>query len=121
MSYKHTFEMIGGDIVVDGDLRLVKGQEELRQNIENRLSVNKNEWFLNLGLGLDYAAISGKGITDKEIELAIRECCLQDSRVKEVREVKVTRNSRLRTADIDITIIDKEENAIYLKEVVDIG
>lgn len=113
--------MIGGDIVVVGDLVLVKEQEELRQNIENRLSVNKNEWFLNLGMGLDYATISGKGITDKEIELAIRECCLQDSRVKEVKEVKVTRDSRLRTADIDITIIDKEENAIYLKEVVDIG
>lgn len=121
MSYKNTFKMIGGDIVVNGDLILVDGQEELRQNIENRLSVNKEEWFLNLGLGLDYAAISGKGITDKEIELAIRECCLQDDRVKEVRDVKVTRDSRLRTADIDIKIIDKEENAIYLKEVVDIG
>ena len=121
MSYKNTFKMVGGDIVVDGDLKLVKGKDELRQNIENRLSVNKEEWFLNLGLGLDYAAISGKGIADKQIELAIRECCLQDDRVKEVREVKVTRDSRLRTADIDIKIIDKEENAIYLKEVVDIG
>ena len=121
MSYKHTFEMIDGDIVVDGDLRLVKGQEELRQNIENRLSVNKNEWFLNLGLGLDYAAISGKGITDKQIELAIRECCLQDDRVKEVREVKVSRDNRLRTADIEIVIIDKNDEDLYLKEVVDIG
>ena len=121
MSYKNTFKMVGGDIVVDGDLVQVDGQEELRQNIENRLSVNKNEWFLNLGLGLDYAAISGKGITDKQIELAIRECCLQDDRVKEVREVKVSRDSRLRTADIDITIIDKSDNDLYLKEVVDIG
>ena len=68
MSYKNTFKMVGGDIVVDGDLVQVDGQEELRQNIENRLSVNKNEWFLNLGLGLNYAAISGKGITDKQIE-----------------------------------------------------
>lgn len=121
MSYKHTFKMIGGDIVVDGDLILVKGQEELRQNIENRLSINKNEWFLNLGLGLDYAAITGKGITDKQIELAVRECCLQDSRVKEVREVRVTRDSRLRTVNIDIVIIDKNDKDLYLKEVVDVG
>lgn len=121
MSYKHTFKMIGGDIVVDGDLILVKGQEELRQNIENRLSVNKNEWFLNLGMGLDYAAITGKGITDKQIELAIRECCLQDSRVKEVREVKVSRDSRSRTVNIDIVIIDKNDKDLYLKEVVDVG
>lgn len=121
MSYKHTFKMIGGDIVVDGDLILVKGQEELRQNIENRLSINKNEWFLNLGLGMDYAAITGKGITDKQIELAVRECCLQDSRVKEVREVRVTRDSRLRTVNIDIVIIDKNDKDLYLKEVVDVG
>lgn len=121
MTYKHTFEMIGGDIVVDGDLKLVKGKDELRQNIENRLSVNKEEWFLNLGLGLDYEAISGKGITDRQIELAIRGCCLQDSRVKEVRDVKVSRDSKKRTANIDIVIIDKEENDLFLKEVVDIG
>ena len=121
MSYKHTFKMIGGDIVIDGYLILVKGQEELRQNIENRLSVNKNEWFLNLSLGLDYAAITGKGITDKQIELAIRKCCLQDTRVKEVREVRVTRDSRLRTANIDIVIIDKNDKDLYLKEVVDVG
>ncbi|WP_296113140.1 hypothetical protein [uncultured Anaerococcus sp.] len=121
MTYKNTFEMIGGDIVIDGDLKLVKGKDELRQNIENRLSVNKEEWFLNLGLGLDYAAISGKGITDRQIELAIRECCLQDSRVKEARDVKVSRDSKKRTADIDIVIIDKNDEDLYLKEVVDIG
>lgn len=121
MGYFNTFKMVEGDIVVDGDLILVKGQEELRQNIENRLSVNKNEWFLNLGLGLDYAAISGKGVTDKEIELAIRECCFQDDRVKEVSEVKVKRDSRLRTAMIYINIVDKEGEDLYLSEVVDIG
>lgn len=119
--YLNTFKMTDGDIVVGNDLVMIKGQEELRQNLENRLSVNKNEWFLNLGMGLDYKAIAGKGVTDKEIELAIRECCLQDSRVKEVREVKVIRNSRRRTAEINVKIIDKDDNDLYLKEVVDIG
>lgn len=114
--------MVDGDIVVDQDLIMVKGQEELRQNIENRLSVNKNEWFLNLDLGLDYKLIQGKGIDDKDIELAIRECCLQDSRVKEVKDVKVVRNTPLRTADISITIVDKEtEEILNLSEVIDIG
>ena len=119
--YKNTFKMIAGDIVIDEDLIMVKGQEELRQNIENRLSVNKNEWFLNIKLGLDYAAISGKGVADRAIEFAVRECCLQDERVKEVRDVKIERDPKNRTANIDILIIDKGENELWLKEVVDLG
>lgn len=113
--------MINGDIVVDNDLILVGGQEELRQNIENRLSVNVGEWFLNIELGLDYAAIEGKGISDAAIDFAIRECCLQDSRVKEVRNIKIKRDARERTADIDILIIDKGDEELWLKEVVDLG
>lgn len=118
--YKNTFKMIAGDIVIDEDLIMVKGQEELRQNIENRLSVNKNEWFLNLNLGLDYAAISGKGVTDRAIEFAVRECCLQDERVKEVREIKIKRNPKKRTCNINILIVDKGEKELWLEEVVDL-
>lgn len=119
--YKNTFKMVGGDIVVDGDLILVDGQEELRQNIENRLSVNVGEWFLNIGMGLDYAAISGKGIEDRGIEFALRECCFQDDRVKEVRDVRVKRNPETREALIEFVIIDKEDNPMYMEEVVNLG
>lgn len=119
--YFNTFKMFEGDIVIENDLILVSGQEELRQNIENRLSVNQGEWFLNIGLGLAYKDIVGKGVTDREIEFAIRECCLQDNRVKEVRNIKITRDNEHRTCDIDILIIDKGEEEVWLKEVVDLG
>jgi hypothetical protein len=119
--YKDTFLMINGDTFVDGDLVMVGGQEELRQNIENRLSVNIGEWFLNIKMGLDYAAITGKGVTDEEIDFAIRECCLQDERVKEVKNIKIFRDAKQRTANIDILIIDKGEEELWLKEVVDLG
>lgn len=122
--YLETFQMNDGDIYIDpltGDFAIVDGQEELRQNIENRLSVNWNEWFLNIKLGLEYAAIQGKGISDEEIEYALRECCYQDDRVQEMQLNSVTRNNHSRHADIDITIIDKDENKIYMKEVVDLG
>ena len=120
--YKNTFKMTNGDIDIENnDLVLVSGQEELRQNIENRLSVNIGEWFLNLGLGLNYSAIHGKGVTDIEIEFAIRECCYQDPRVQEVRNIVITRNSNDRTAEINITIIDKGEEEVFLKEVVGLG
>lgn len=121
-SYRNTFKMINGDTVVENnDLVLVSGQEELRQNIENRLSVNKNEWWLNILLGLDYSALQGKGKTDIEIEYAIRECCLQDDRVKEVRNITIDRDSKTRTVRINMLIIDKAENELYMQEVVDIG
>lgn len=122
--YFDTFKMIDGDIVIDektGDFLIENGQEELRQNIENRLSVNWNEWFLNIKLGLEYAAIQGKNISDEEIEYAIRECCYQDDRVREMKVNSIERNNYTRKVDIDITIIDKDENYIYMKEVVDVG
>lgn len=120
--YKETFKMVDGDVVFkNNDLYLVSGQEELRQNIENRLSVNLREWFLNIKMGLDYAAITGKGVQDRMIDFAIRECCLQDERVKSVFVNSIKRNNETRQAIIDITIIDKGEDKIYLKEVVALG
>lgn len=120
--YKDTFKMINGDAVIENnDLVIVSAQEELRQNIENRLSVNKNEWFLNIALGLNYNAIQGKGKTDIEIEYAIRECCLQDDRVQEVRDITILRDAKNRTVSISMNIVDKDENQIYMQEVIDVG
>lgn len=122
MNYYDTFKMTNGDIdIVGNDLALVGGQEEMRQNAENRLSVNKTEWFLNLGLGLSYKDIRGKGVSDSDIEYWIRECVLQDERIKEVRKVTVNRNAPLRTADIDVTIIDPYGEELILSGVIDIG
>ena len=122
MMYYDTFKMTNGDIdIVGNDLALVAGQEEMRQNAENRLAVNKTEWFLNLGLGLSYKDIRGKGVRYSDIEYWIRECVLQDERIKEVRKVTVDRNAALRTADIDVTIIDPYGEELILSGVIDIG
>lgn len=122
MIYYDTFKMTNGDIdIIGNDLALVGGQEEMRQNVENRLSVNKSEWFLNLDLGLSYKDISGKGVRDSDIEYWIRECVLQDERIREVRNIRIDRNAALRTADIYITVIDPYGEEIILSEVIDIG
>lgn len=113
--------MIEGDTVVGRDLILVGGQEELRQNLENRLSVNKGEWFLNLNLGLSYKDISGKGVSDDRIRLAIRECCFQDERIKEVRDIKIIRRTESREVWIDIKAIDGEDQDLALEGVINIG
>lgn len=111
--YLNTFKMINGDIFIDGDLKIVSGQEELRQNIENRLSINKNEWFLNTDLGLSYKDIRGKGVSDAEIGFAIRECTAQDDRVKYTDINSINRNKD-RYCEIDITVIDKDENTVEI-------
>ena len=118
--YKNTFKMIDGDIVIDKDLIVVEGQEELRQNIENRLSVNKNEWFLNTNLGLKYEDIQGKNISDRMIEFAIRECCFQDNRVASVKFNRIKRDGKNRNVDINITIIDKNGKITELGEVIEV-
>ena len=122
MIYYDTFKMTNGYVdIVENDLMLVGGQEEMRQNTENRLFVNKTEWFLNLDLGLSYEDISGKGVTDNDIEYWIRECVLQDERIREVRNIRIDRNAALRTADINITVIDPYGEEVILQEVIDIG
>ena len=120
--YKKTFKMIDGDICIEnGGLVLVDEQEELRQNTENRLSINVGEWFLDLELGLKYRNIQGKGKTDRDIELAMRECVLQDDRIQNIELISVDRNIEERVAVINIKIIENDGNEQYLKEVVDIG
>lgn len=122
MIYYDTFKMTNGDIdIVGNDLALVGGQEEMRQNVENRLAVNKDEWFLNLDLGLSYKDITGKGVRDSDIEYWIRECILQDERIREVRKVEIKRDIELRTADIDVVIIDPYGEELSLSGVIDIG
>lgn len=119
--FKNTFLMVNGDTVLDRDLILVGGEEEFRQNIENRLAINEGEWFLNLELGLKYKNIEGKGITDKEIEFEVRECCLEDKRVKSVKDFIINRDKRTRSCNINFTIIDGENKPLYMSEVVDLG
>lgn len=110
--YKTTFKTKNGSLVIENnDIALVSGQEELRQNLENRLSINKNEWFLNTVLGLDYASITGKGIDDKTIELSIRECLFQDDRVARVDNIKIDRNNKERKVFISFNVIDKNGNS----------
>lgn len=122
MSYYETFKMTNGDIdIIDNDLYLVGGQEEMRQNIENRLAVNKGEWFLDLNLGLSYKDITGKDIRDSDIEYWIRECVLQDKRIKEVRSIDIDRNSEKRTANISILVIDPYNEELSLTGVINIG
>jgi hypothetical protein len=44
-----------GDLdLVQGQLVIVEGQEEIKQHVEQRLRTFLNEWFLDLSIGLPY-------------------------------------------------------------------
>lgn len=116
-----TFKMVDGDIHLEnGKLSMVEDQEELRQNTENRLAINIKEWFLDIELGLDYSEVRGKRRTDRDIELAMRDCVTQDERIKDIRLISVERNLANRTTEISIAIEEVGGDTQYLKEVIDI-
>lgn len=117
------FKTDNGDLVFNEsmDLVMIEGPDELIQSTKTRLSINIGEWFLDLGLGLRYKDIQGKNVSDRDIELAIRDCVLQDERIKDVEIVEISRDTRFRCVNIDIKVIGFDGEKQYLREVVDIG
>lgn len=69
--------------IIDGNLSLIEGLDEVRQSVERTLTTNTGEWFLDMLFGLNYAAIQGKGKDPESIRLAITEAILQDVRIAE--------------------------------------
>lgn len=76
---------------------------------------------MNVDLSLDYEAINGKGVTDKDVDFTIQECCLRDDRVREIKEIKITKQVKERRTETDILTIDRGQKEIWFKEVVDPG
>lgn len=105
---------VNGDIVFEnGDFKLVDGYDELAQAIWTVLSINKNEWFLNMNWGLDYSKISGKGKYKEDIIAAIEEAIYLVDRVKQVyiKDVEVTSERKLIVYGY---VTDREENELDL-------
>lgn len=109
---RKAFEVKYDDIVFDNlnNIKFVHGNDEIRQSVERILTTNIREWFLNIGFGLDYDAISGKGKDDEGIKLALREAIFQDDRIMEIEflELSVDRQTRELTVRITATIEDGE-------------
>lgn len=65
---------IGDIFTSSGDFAIVDGREAIAQNIEQRLKTIVGEWFLNVGLYVDYfGAIFEKGTPASIIESEIRD------------------------------------------------
>lgn len=103
-----TFKMIDGDYVLDNtnNLVIISGTNEVRQSIERILTTNITEWFLNVDFGLDYAAIQGKGKTNADIEIALRQAIFQDNRITDIefKEIVLKRDTRHLTVILDVVV-----------------
>lgn len=116
-----TFKIQNNDLQIEeGNLLMVEDEDEIVQSAERRLTTNKNEFFLDIELGLDYSQIQGKGKDAESIRFAILDALHQDERVEEVDflNVDIDRKTRRLTIDFNFTT---NEGIIEGQEVVEIG
>lgn len=93
-----------GDLIfLSGELQLVSGPEEIAQCCALAIGTNKGEWMLDPEMGIDFARITGKGVTEEEIRDELTAGVLQELRIQTVDTVTVTFDRARRTATADFT------------------
>lgn len=116
-----TFKIKDNDLAIEnGNLAMVDGKDEIIQSTERILTTNKNEFFLNIDLGLDYNQIQGKGKDKESIRFAILEALNQDDRVLEVEFVNIDIDRKVRELQVNFRYTTNE-GIIEGREVVEIG
>ena len=116
-----TFKILNNDLVIEnGNLLMVEGNDEIVQATERILTTNKNEFFLDINLGLEYKQIQGKNVDEDSIRFAILEAINQDIRVLEVDFVNVNINRRDRELTVDFRYFTVD-GVIEGNEVIIIG
>lgn len=104
-----------GDIVVsDNDLQLVEGIEEVGQCVEVTFGTNKEEWFLNHELGIDYLKVVDKS-TEAQARNEIIQGIAQESRIETIDELTISDNKserkraiKFRATSVDGDVIERE-------------
>lgn len=93
----------GDLIILSGNLQMVTGPEEIVQCCALAIGTNKGEWALDPEMGIDFARITGKGVTEEEIRDELTAGVLQEPRMQTVETVSVTFDRLKRTATADFT------------------
>lgn len=92
------FEMDStGDVaVVNNKIPMVSGASLVQQKVQNVLSTNKGEWFLNLNEGIDFDNVLGKGVTEDLVRYEIEQVLLQIDSTFTITEFSCEIDSRSR-------------------------
>lgn len=97
------------DIVLDkeGDFARIYDEKSIAQNVRNTLLVWKGEWPLDLDHGTDYTQIMGLKGSDYDqdrAEEAIREAIFQESTIRQIDELTLSRTARELTIAFTATL-----------------
>lgn len=96
-----SFQLKDGDLVFEGaELAVIEGGEELAQCAEIVLGTNKNEWFLNPAMGIDFKKFVGKGLSEAARREEIRQGLRQEPRIQTVESIEFQDDTQLRTSSI---------------------
>lgn len=92
------FEMDStGDVaIVDNKIPMVSGPNLVKQKVQNVLSTNKGEWFLDLNEGIDFDNVLGKGVTEDIVRYEIEQGLLQVDSTFTITEFSCEIDSRNR-------------------------
>lgn len=106
---------IAGDIYLDGtgDFVRVDGAEAVRIAIDNRLSLQRGEWFLDTADGFPWYedVLTGRP-SGPAIREAVRKVLLDTPGVAEVVSLTVTADNATRTLDIDFVVQSDDGDVI---------
>ena len=84
-----------------GNLKMVNGNDEVRQRIEISLNINEGEWIFDKTLGIPWIdLISDKDTKIYEIENEIIDEVESDDRVEEVIEIESDLDTARRDLDV---------------------
>jgi hypothetical protein len=97
-------KMNGNDLAFDGfDFVLATGDDELLQQIREILSVNLNEWFLNLDHGIDFQLFFQKPMNQELIQTSIIQKVQELEQIATVEITSFEYDARIRKPTILFT------------------
>lgn len=109
-----------GDLVFSaGELALIEDREELAQCCRLGIGTNKNEWFLNPEMGINFNLFLGKVIDEAQMRDELTAGLLQESRIQSVENIEFTINRKSRTMLVTFTATGTDGETI--QEGVEIG
>lgn len=96
----------------NGSLRLVYDHDEIMQQVERSLTTRQTEWFLNLGIGLDWEIIFAKPYDRVSVEREIRREITAVDGIAAVEQVTLIFNSNTRGLQVEFlaTFEDGEQD-----------
>lgn len=104
----------GGDWMFGkGRAQYVANADAVRQNVVTRIRSFTNDWFADIGHGIDWVNLLGQRGNDRKILAAIEKAVLDTPGVSTITRLRLTNTGRDRKASIELqftTLFDKAFN-----------